>query len=106
GVINFLNSLERTGKLSKEELNNYNSNVLKIVLSEIPNTSNNNLQTFERFIKELLAEESDTMKPQPLNQILYGPPGTGKTYHTITKSIQIINPDFDLTQNREEIKKE
>lgn len=55
---------------------------------------------------ELLAEESDTMKPQPLNQILYGPPGTGKTYHTITKSIQIINPDFDLTQNREEIKKE
>lgn len=106
GVINFLNSLERTGKLSKEELNNYNSNVLKIVLSEIPNTSINNLQTFERFIKELLAEESDTMKPQPLNQILYGPPGTGKTYHTITKSIQIINPDFDLTQNREEIKKE
>lgn len=106
GVINFLNSLERTGKLSKEELNYYNSNVLKIVLSEIPNTSINNLQTFERFIKELLAEESDTMKSQPLNQILYGPPGTGKTYHTITKSIQIINPDFDLTQNREEIKKE
>src|SRR5690606_29654691 len=55
---------------------------------------------------ELLAEESDTMKSQPLNQILYGPPGTGKTYHTITKSIQIINPDFDLTQNREETKKE
>jgi len=49
---------------------------------------------------------SSPMKSIPLNQILYGPPGTGKTYHTITKSIQIINPDFDLTQNREEIKKE
>lgn len=49
---------------------------------------------------------SDNLKNTPLNQILYGPPGTGKTYHTITKSIQIINPDFDLTQNREEIKKE
>jgi Cdc6-like AAA superfamily ATPase len=46
------------------------------------------------------------MQNLPLNQILYGPPGTGKTYHTITKSIQIINPDFDLTQNRDVIKKE
>ena len=42
----------------------------------------------------------------PLNQILYGPPGTGKTYHTINEAIKIINPDFNLTQNRTEIKKE
>jgi 5-methylcytosine-specific restriction protein B len=42
----------------------------------------------------------------PLNQILYGPPGTGKTYHTINKSIAIVNPDFDLNQDRSEIKKE
>jgi len=27
----------------------------------------------------------------PLNIILYGPPGTGKTYHTIDKSVEIIN---------------
>jgi 5-methylcytosine-specific restriction endonuclease McrBC GTP-binding regulatory subunit McrB len=41
-----------------------------------------------------------------LNQILYGPPGTGKTYNTINKAISIINPNFDLTQDRNLIKKE
>ncbi|TGN24342.1 McrB family protein [Empedobacter tilapiae] len=41
-----------------------------------------------------------------LNQILYGPPGTGKTYHTINKAIEIANPKFDLTQDRNTIKKE
>ncbi len=42
----------------------------------------------------------------PLNQILYGPPGTGKTYNSINKAIEIINPNFDLTQDRETVKKE
>ena len=42
----------------------------------------------------------------PLNQILFGPPGTGKTYNTINKAIAIINPDFDLSVPRDEIKKE
>ena len=28
-----------------------------------------------------------------LNQILYGPPGTGKTFHTVTRAIQILDPD-------------
>jgi len=42
----------------------------------------------------------------PLNQILYGPPGTGKTYYTINKAIQIINPEFDLAQERTVIKVE
>lgn len=42
----------------------------------------------------------------PLNQILYGPPGTGKTYNTINKAISIANPEFDLSQNREILKKE
>lgn len=41
-----------------------------------------------------------------LNQILYGPPGTGKTYNTINKAISIVNPDFDLNQDRELIKAE
>lgn len=31
---------------------------------------------------------------QPLNQILYGPPGTGKTYHTVTKALAILDPDY------------
>lgn len=42
----------------------------------------------------------------PLNQILFGPPGTGKTYNTINKAIAIVNPDFDLSVPRDEIKKE
>ena len=40
----------------------------------------------------------------PLNQILYGPPGTGKTFHTINKSIEIIEPDFDFRQDRKKVK--
>lgn len=46
------------------------------------------------------------MRNFPLNQILYGPPGTGKTYNSINKAISIINPDFDLTQDRSIVKKE
>lgn len=41
-----------------------------------------------------------------LNQILYGPPGTGKTYNSINKAIEIINPTFDLTQDRKIVKDE
>jgi len=51
-----------------------------------------------------LNETRNNMKNIPLNQILYGPPGTGKTYHTINKAIEIINPEFDLKQEREKIK--
>lgn len=32
--------------------------------------------------------------PQLKNQILYGPPGTGKTYNTVTKAIEITNPEL------------
>ena len=42
----------------------------------------------------------------PLNQILYGPPGTGKTFNSINKAIEIINSNFDLTQDRSLIKDE
>lgn len=41
-----------------------------------------------------------------LNQILYGPPGTGKTYNTINKAISIINPLFNLEQDRVVLKEE
>lgn len=41
-----------------------------------------------------------------LNQILFGPPGTGKTYNTINKAIEIINPEFDLSQDRDIVKGE
>ena len=43
---------------------------------------------------------------QPLNQILFGPPGTGKTFNTINKAVSIINPEFDLSQDRRLIKAE
>jgi 5-methylcytosine-specific restriction protein B len=42
----------------------------------------------------------------PLNQILFGPPGTGKTYHTISRAIAIANPEFNLEQERNLVKKE
>lgn len=55
--------------------------------------------------KEIGLLDTKNMK-HPLNQILYGPPGTGKTYHTINKALAIVAPDFDLSQEREVVKKE
>jgi len=40
----------------------------------------------------------------PLNQILYGPPGTGKTFNTINKALEIIEPSFDVNQDRIKVK--
>lgn len=51
-------------------------------------------------------ETENDMRNFPLNQILYGPPGTGKTFNSINKAIEIINPNFDLTQERSLIKME
>jgi len=62
-----------------------------------------------KIVKELDVNKRmlyNTMKNQPLNQILYGPPGTGKTYNTINKAIGIINPSFDLKQSRDIVKTE
>ena len=58
-------------------------------------------------IREIIIKnEPKPMKYMPLNQILYGPPGTGKTYNTINKAISIINPEFDLNQDRKTVKHE
>jgi len=48
--------------------------------------------------------KTSSKKEIPLNQILYGPPGTGKTYHTINKALEIIEPDFDFSQDRKKVK--
>ncbi len=44
--------------------------------------------------KEEFEQEKTTKEIKHLNQILFGPPGTGKTYHTIDKSVQIIDEDY------------
>lgn len=52
------------------------------------------------------SDKSLGIENKALNQILYGPPGTGKTYTTIEKAISIVNPTFDLKQDRNSIKEE
>lgn len=52
------------------------------------------------------AVQAENLIAPTLNQILYGPPGTGKTYHTIDRALEILNPQFNLKQDREILKAE
>lgn len=90
-----------------------NETVLKILEEALllnPNQKEEILRLKEWFMKEIQpnqnSENTSKSRNIPLNQILYGPPGTGKTYNSINKAIEIINPNFDLTQDRETVKKE
>lgn len=90
-----------------------NETVLKILEEALllnPNQKEEILRLKEWFMKETQSNQSNEnlnkLSNVPLNQILYGPPGTGKTYNSINKAIEIINPNFDLTQDRETVKKE
>lgn len=90
-----------------------NETVLKILEEALllnPNQKEEILRLKEWFMKETQSHKSNEKPNKPsniqLNQILYGPPGTGKTYNSINKAIEIINPNFDLTQDRETVKKE
>lgn len=40
------------------------------------------------------AQEFVPIPDVPLNTIFYGPPGTGKTYHTVTRAMQIVDPEY------------
>jgi len=77
------------------------TSVWKIAHSDILKMVEQALLHPQSFVQEGLSNRNI-----PLNQIFYGPPGTGKTFHTINKAIEIINPDFDLGQEREKIKAE
>jgi hypothetical protein len=47
------------------------------------------------FLKITSTENQHNMSdPSSLNTILFGPPGTGKTYHTITESVKIVDPEY------------
>ncbi len=65
-------------------------------------------QCFDSFNKTYNKENTDNEMnvSKSLNQILYGPPGTGKTYNTINYAVRIVNPSFDLSQDRAIIKEE
>ena len=92
-------------------------NIKKQFITEDCYPDPNNLIFAQDILYQVLnsAEETDELltlstamkeKNQALNQILYGPPGTGKTYNTIDKAISIINPVFDLKQDRAILKEE
>jgi hypothetical protein len=89
----FKSELNRTRKSSyrthnDEEFENYTFNYALRTTSEIKT-------------------ENPMPKIFPLNQILYGPPGTGKTYHTINKSLSIIENKSEIAlknENRKELK--
>lgn len=78
------------------------ANKMDDLLSQI--SSEHHFGIIDRTISHMIENPSDTdmtnsLKSNPtiskpsLNQILYGPPGTGKTYHTVTRAIQILDPD-------------
>lgn len=90
-----------------------NETILKILEEALllnPNQKEEIIRLKEWFMKETQSQQYND-KPNipsniPLNQILYGPPGTGKTYNSINKAIEIINPSFDLNQDRKIVKNE
>jgi hypothetical protein len=63
------------------------------------------IKTYSDFLKQYKKSKTITFM-DPLNTILFGPPGTGKTYNSINKAINIINANFDLTQDRKLVKEE
>lgn len=95
--------------------NLFNNPILKNEIESIPELINlkggtqgtnfsSSKEEYEAILK--IIENKNMNINQPLNQILFGPPGTGKTFNTINKAVSIINPEFDLSQDRRLIKAE
>lgn len=51
----------------------------------------------------LVLLEKDIIDKKPLNQILYGPPGTGKTYNTIDRAVEILDNEFYIAIDSDDI---
>ncbi|WP_082498305.1 McrB family protein [Chryseobacterium sp. Leaf180] len=99
-----LSRLIKDEVLSLREIIECKLPTIKLIKTSMSEFDYSILPRFEIYLNDLL--ETNGMKNIPLNQILYGPPGTGKTYNTINKAISIANPDFNLNQDREILKKE
>ena len=57
-------------------------------------------QEDEQAALETIAALSDAftaISTPPLNLILYGPPGTGKTYATVHRALQVLDPNFAVS---------
>lgn len=81
---------------------NFNSTFVRIPPNELDLA--NKLIFNKYFHKELKFNTSPSRHLSPLNLILYGPPGTGKTYHTVNEALKIIDPVFNLDQDRHLVK--
>ena len=71
--------------------------------------------TLDKWVRNKPNPSPDPPKPEPpktthpLNTILYGPPGTGKTWHTVSRTVAIIeNRDADEVEqeNRKKVKRQ
>lgn len=67
---------------------------------------NSRLIKFGKKQEESNEEIMQNETPKSKNLILYGPPGTGKTYSVVEEALKLIEPDFNINQNRDSFLKE
>lgn len=58
---------------------------------------------YEELCGNTKISSKDTINKKPLNQILYGPPGTGKTYNTIDRAVGILDNEFYIAIDSDDI---
>jgi len=110
----YLEDKERVGQIGFTYLKKLDTalNIIEEAIKLNPQQEKD-LEKIKEWINSNAKTQSDKSNPMKntestieLNQILYGPPGTGKTYHTINEAIKIVNPSFNLKQERKVVKAE